>query len=563
MAIDKNAFEQHLAKLKLEYTAQLPQKLDTIKADWEKLNTQWDNERLILLHRNIHSLIGTSGTFGFLELSKSARELETNIKPLLVDKTESINITEDTNSRVLAGIAKLFSLLQIIQGIDTSKEDEHILNKLAVTITEKNPQTTAIEKTLIYYVDDEIAGPSLLTQRLMGYGFKAKHFQTMTQLFSAINDIKPNLVILDLMMPDIKEAEIFTYAKKLSVYGIKTFILSGKDDFQSRLAAVRANTNAYLAKPADVTSLIALIRSTLNIGNEHIPKILIVDDQESAAGFYANVLNMAGMQATIETDPTKTIEHLKNNTPDLLILDLNMPEVSGDELAAVIRQQERYQAIPILFLSANAKPELKTSLLEIGSDDLLSKGMAPEELVCQVRSRVARAKSLSSMMYQDSLTGLLNHAQIQMAAERVFSHSKRKKIASSVVLIDIDTFKQVNDQFGHLAGDKVLKALAQLLQQRLRLTDYVGRFGGDEFMLVLPYTNINDASNLTNSLRKAFHSILFKEKDIDFTVTFSAGIAENIGMIDYIEQTKSADEALYRAKERGRNIICASLSGDH
>ena len=163
------------------------------------------------------------------------------------------------------------------------------------------------------------------------------------------------------------------------------------------------------------------------------------------------------------------------------------------------------------------------------------------------------------MMYQDSLTGLLNHAQIQLAAERVFQHCNRKGSMFTIAMIDIDKFKSVNDTYGHLTGDRVIKALSQLLQQRLRITDYIGRFGGEEFLLILPEINIHDTSNLLNGLRKAFSLIEFKENGVHFNVSFSAGIAENTGMKTFMEQIKMADEALYRAKERGRNVVCASL----
>jgi diguanylate cyclase (GGDEF)-like protein len=166
------------------------------------------------------------------------------------------------------------------------------------------------------------------------------------------------------------------------------------------------------------------------------------------------------------------------------------------------------------------------------------------------------------MMYQDSLTNLLNHAQIQLAAERVFMQCKRKSSTFTIAMIDIDKFKSINDTYGHLTGDRVIKALAQLLHQRLRITDYIGRFGGEEFLLVMPDMNVKDAGNLINNLRKAFAQIDFKENDVKFNVSFSAGIAENTGLASFMEQIKVADEALYRAKERGRNIVCASLAGD-
>jgi diguanylate cyclase (GGDEF)-like protein len=439
------------------------------------------------------------------------------------------------------------------QQTEKNRPDFSELNK---QLTQDLLSGTVAQDILIYYLDTETTAPELLLQNLMSYGFKSKHFRSMDEMLGAIEHKKPSLIIIDLLVPDASLGNIFNLAHRFVQKGIKVFIFSGKDDFNSRLLSVRAGIHSYVTKPADIPALVGMIRNHLNLNINKPTHILIVDDQVSVAEFYATILEQAGMKVTIEADPYEVLPIMHAYTPDLLLLDLNMPVVNGDELAAVIRQQERYQTIPILFISGNAHPDKKTDLLEIGSDDLLSKGMAPEELVRNVKSRVDRAKILTAMMYQDSLTGLLNHAQIQLAAERVFMQCKRKNSTFTIAMIDIDKFKSVNDTYGHLTGDRVIKALAQLLQQRLRITDYIGRFGGEEFLLIMPDMNISDAGNLLNNLRKSFSLINFKENNVSFNVTFSAGIAGNKDMNTFMEQIRIADEALYKAKKQGRNTVC-------
>jgi len=558
MTQEKSSFELHLEKLKKDYADQLPGKLSSIEADWQTLCGQWAPERILVLHRNVHSLIGTSGTFGFTSLSTSARELEIILKPLLDIKDPAYIPDQQLCDDVDHQIQKLFRILNPHKKADHNQRDR-ALGNLAQQLSDARQSGTVAQDILIFYLDDELAAPEMLIQNLISYGFKSKHFRTMPLLLDAIHKRKPSLVILDLMMPDISQEKIFTIARSIVDMGIKVFILSGHDDFHSRLASVRAGVQAYILKPADVPSLVGNIRNVLNLNIDKPAHILIVDDQEAVANFYAHIFQEVGMRVTIENNPLNALQLMETHIPDLLLLDLNMPDCSGDELAAVIRQYEQYQSIPILFLSADAAPERKTSLLEVGSDDLLSKGMPPTELVRQVKSRVERAKILTSMMYQDSLTGLLNHAQIQLAAERVFSQCQRNQGKFTIAMIDIDRFKSINDNYGHLTGDRVIKALAQLLEQRLRGTDYLGRFGGEEFMLVMPDINVQDAGKLINNLRKAFNAINFKEEELTFNVSFSAGIADNHSMKTFMEQIKMADEALYRAKHRGRNLVCASM----
>lgn len=569
MTSEKSSFELHLEKLKGEYKAQLPAKIEAIASDWQLLGKHWQPDLMVSLHRNVHSLIGTSGTFGFTDISKTARTLEGFLKPLLQQKDEQYQPDAELNNSVATLIKSLLSLISaettqekigttIVQ-LDEAAADFSELDK---QLTQTRNSGIVAQDILIYYLDNETATPEVLLQNLLSYGFKSKHFRSMTNLLDAIQHKQPSLVILDLMVPNISLEEIFDIARTFVERGIKVFIFSGKDDFTSRLHSVRAGIHSYVTKPADIPLLVGMIRNHLNLNINKPTHILIVDDQISIAEFYATILEEAGMKVTIETNPYEVLPILQSSMPDLLLMDLNMPDVNGDELAAVVRQQEQYQTIPILFLSANAHPDKKTDLLEIGSDDLLSKGIPPEELVRHVKSRVDRAKILTAMMYQDSLTGLLNHAQIQLAAERVFMQCKRKATIFTIAMIDIDKFKSVNDTYGHLTGDRVIKALAQLLQQRLRITDYIGRFGGEEFLLIMPDMNIHDAGNLINTLRKAFTLINFKEGGVSFNVSFSAGIAENTGLESFIEQIKIADEALYKAKERGRNVVCASLAGD-
>jgi diguanylate cyclase (GGDEF)-like protein len=517
---------------------------------------------MVTLHRNVHSLVGTSGTFGFSEISKSARELEDLLKTLLTDIKKP---DAEYSSRINAIIQQLSDL--VVQ--ELKQATQHTTDKNISEFSELNKQSsqplqpgTVAQDILIYYLDNEITAPELLLQNLMSYGFKSKHFLTIDQLLRAVYHKKPSLIIIDFMTPDTSLDTIFEHAKTFVQKGIKVFIFSGKDDFTSRLHSVRAGIHSYVTKPADIPALVGMIRNHLNLNINKPTHILIVDDQVSIAEFYATILEQAGMKVTIETNPYEVLSIMHTYTPDLLLLDLNMPVVNGDELAAVIRQIEQYQSTPILFISANAHPDKKTDLLEIGSDDLLSKGMPPEELVRNVKSRVDRAKILTAMMYQDSLTGLLNHAQIQLAAERVFMQSKRQNSTFTIAMIDIDKFKQVNDTHGHLSGDRVIKALAQLLQQRLRVTDYIGRFGGEEFLIIMPDMNINDAGHLLNNLRKAFALINFKENKVSFNVTFSAGIAVNTGMNTFMEQIKIADEAMYKAKKHGRNTVCTNMPAD-
>lgn len=575
MTNPSNQFEEQLQKLRNQYAAQLPEKIQAIINDWNSIsriagssnadttnpsvtsNTSDKEESIVTrLHRNIHSLIGTSGTFGFTALSQHARQVETTLKPFTQDTANQANLATISN-KIEGDLQKLLDLVADITGTR-----QHLVDRPELEFADENIPNVSnnpLNNTLIYYMDDNIASSSVLIENLKAYGFVAQHFHEPVSLLEKINQQKPALVILDLIVPDFSESWIFNLCNQLSSQQIKTFILSVKQDFECRLAAVRAGANAYIVKPADVPALVNIIRTELNINPVKPPHILLVDDQESILEYYSTVLQAAGMKVDISDNPLEVLDRLERQRPDLIVLDINMPLVKGDGLAAVIRQIPEYQSIPILFFSGDTHMDQKTQLLEIGSDDLLQKGMPIAELVSQIKSRVERAKILSSFMYEDSLTGLLNHGQIQLAAERSFSLAKRHNRLCSFVMIDLDNFKTINDTWGHQTGDKVIKAFSQLLQQRLRPSDYMGRYGGEEFMLVLAETSLQDAGNLTNELRKTFQQIEFIEGAQKFHVTFSAGVADNQLCNSAAEQIRKTDNALYKAKSNGKNKVCMHL----
>lgn len=177
-------------------------------------------------------------------------------------------------------------------------------------------------------------------------------------------------------------------------------------------------------------------------------------------------------------------------------------------------------------------------------------------MLATVEARVRRARILTSLMVRDGLTGLLNHTSIEEHLNRELGLQLRQGGELSYAMIDLDHFKQVNDQYGHAAGDRVIRGLARLLRQRFRQTDLLGRYGGEEFVVVLPATDVKLAARLLNEVREAFSHIRFSEGEKQFSVTFSAGVASAPPFNDVVTLQGEADRALYRAKQAGRNQVC-------
>lgn len=221
----------------------------------------------------------------------------------------------------------------------------------------------------------------------------------------------------------------------------------------------------------------------------------------------------------------------------------------------MIRQYDEWVALPIVYLSAETDLDEQIRALGRGADDFLTKPISDAQLVAAVKVRAARSRQLGDLMSKDSLTGLLKHARIKEEVENELQRARRHDKPVCVVMTDIDHFKKVNDTYGHAAGDRVIKALAQLLKQRLRKTDAIGRYGGEEFAIVLPECAPDSAKATMDDIRQRFAALRFIQGEQEFSVTLSAGIASSEAGDSPGQLLVAADEALYQAKHGGRNQV--------
>lgn len=239
--------------------------------------------------------------------------------------------------------------------------------------------------------------------------------------------------------------------------------------------------------------------------------------------------------------------------PDMVLMDLYLPGCTGVELAQVIRQDRSYVSMPIVFLSTDTDVERQLEALDTGGDDFLTKPIGDQYLISAVQSRARRSRILDSVVSRDSLTGLLKHTRIKELLDTEVERVRRSGSALAVAMIDLDRFKAVNDNYGHQSGDAVLKSLARLLRERLRSADSAGRYGGEEFLAILPDTDAEGARRVMDEIREAFVGLEHESgvNDQVFQVTLSVGIAEFRGDVSAEALTTAADRALYRAKEGG------------
>jgi diguanylate cyclase (GGDEF)-like protein len=285
-------------------------------------------------------------------------------------------------------------------------------------------------------------------------------------------------------------------------------------------------------------------------------KVLIIEDQHSVASYYQMVLKLSGIEAQIAPHPDHVLEQMREYHPDLILMNTYLPDINAADLVRVIRQIEEFVSIPIIFLSSEDSFDKKIEALDVGGDDFLVKPIKASHLMAVVQSRLERSKTLRSFMVRDSLTNLLNHTTFRNVLSQEVHRCKRQSAEMAMAMMDIDHFKVVNDTYGHAAGDSALKGLSRLLKQRLRRSDIVGRYGGDEFVALLIDCGAMQAMNIMDEIRVHFSEIKFyPNKAKSLSLTFSCGISTFPEYQSAESLSDSADQALYIAKAGERNRI--------
>ncbi|EDZ63466.1 response regulator receiver modulated diguanylate cyclase [Sulfurimonas gotlandica GD1] len=283
--------------------------------------------------------------------------------------------------------------------------------------------------------------------------------------------------------------------------------------------------------------------------------VLIVDDVASNVQILAEVLKDE-YHIKVAVDGRSAIElSTKKPYPDLILLDVNMPDMDGYDVLRELKRCVGSDSVPVIFVTGNDTEEDEEKGLLLGAVDYIKKPIHPAIVKARVRTQVTLKKQRDELIYNavhDQLTGLYNRNHLVLEGERKFSRAFRKNDKLSVMMIDIDHFKIVNDTHGHLTGDLVLKEVASLLIQDNRTEDFSARFGGEEFIVVLDGCSKEDAKEKAETLRKKIEEL----NPADIKVTASFGISElNKEHNSFESLLRAADSALYSAKSSGRNCV--------
>ncbi|WP_142848654.1 diguanylate cyclase [Telmatospirillum sp. J64-1] len=487
-----------------------------------------------------HCLTGTSGTVGCTQIHQTSAPLESALRQL---RNERSLPSPEARAQISLWISELRDIWY--------KGDASIMLPAKPGKGAEAPPSSDRRVVLLIGKDADPA----LNRQLTLFGYDVRACPSGAEALAKLAEIKPCAAVMDMGQGGTWD---YALAELKQIAGtVPTIAVAAPGGIGDRLTAVRAGCQAYLTKPVDGDDLVQCLDG-LTRGDQNIPyRVLIVDDDPVLARSFSLTLRGVGMEVDVLCQPFGILDKLAEFRPDLVLMDVYMPGCTGIELAQVVRQHKEHLGLPIVFLSVEKDLDMGLTAKTLVGDEFLNKPIAPSHLAAHVTSRIRRARQLRAVMDCDSLTGLLNHVRIKDRLSAEIARARRQNTLLSFALIDLDHFKQVNDRLGHLAGDRVIKALSTMLTRRLRASDVIGRYGGEEFAVILPDTPPDRAMEVLDRLRESFGSLHHGSEESGFKVTLSCGVAHWNSGLDVEGFIHAADTALYAAKRSGRNRVAA------
>ncbi len=536
---------ERIRALSAEFASTLRESVGEVRDAWTNLPHNSDYsagaESISRIQDIAHGLAGAGKSFGFPKISQTAAPLDSLFRLLLENKA---TLTEEEVDQ----IDLLISDLE--RAVDEPGETV-VLDDLNVTFDPSVGNST-FHVLLFGDLDPESAALAVLNE--IGYD--------LTQIK---NETPPGSVIAGdpavLLATVSSMQDALAWLKKHDLEELVPIAAIGEHGgFTERLQSVRHGATDFMVTPLERDDVFARM-STIEESLTGAPlRVVVMEDDETLAKFYQLTLEHAGMHVRIVSDPSTLLNELASMAADIIVMDLYLGSCTGLELAQIVRQFPAYTTVPILFLSTESRIALQLEARHLGADDFLVKPLKPSQLVSAVTSRALRYRDLKKLTDRDSLTGLLNHTNILRALEREISAAARTKTDVVMAMVDIDHFKNVNDTYGHAVGDQVLLRVTHMLRNRLRRVDHVGRYGGEEFAVVMPNTDVETATSILEELRETCAAMVHETENGSFSITFSADIASFPDFKTGADMNSAADARLYDAKNNGRNrIVTADL----
>ena len=333
------------------------------------------------------------------------------------------------------------------------------------------------------------------------------------------------------------------------------FCLAVPKSLDATVTLLRAGADVTIQTEQETVTVLGRILDLLQSQEREPYRVLVVEDSATAVAMIQRSLGQHGIDSRPIGNPRDLLDAVEQYNPDLVLMDMYMPHCTGVEATRVLRQLTSYQSLPVVYLSSETDMGMQVEALRLGGDQFLTKPCNPVLLAAVVKTKIERYREMQRSSQNDSLTGLLNHSAAKGRLDQLAKSLRTATDGLCVAMLDIDHFKAINDTYGHPVGDQVIRSLAWLLKGRLRSSDIVGRYGGEEFLVALPGASLEEAHAVLDHIRADFATLPHAHAGGTLRAAFSCGIAAYPTWTSGNDLTRAADEALLDAKRLGRNRV--------
>jgi diguanylate cyclase (GGDEF)-like protein len=619
--MQKQEDTQQAAELRLAFLRHLPKRLDTLRKRGQRLSTQgWDINALTNLFRELQTLAGTCGRYGLLDIGERLFALERFLAPF----AERVAIPDAAQSEAFAAqLRELDPLIArhetqyggeptiaaAAQAAVLTVAPQQITNyPLQVTpppeywkrfgAASVRPAARAVpaakppgavpaaaatamaqpvaaphaampaqvaartEQRKVFHLSDGNPLACEVDQKIETTGYELTLLDSVEELKEVLAAFAPHLVIIDAPFLDSLESigEMVKSARARLGRRLSLLAFSDSGELPVRLRAMRAGADSFIPLPAQSSEVMGRIAELLDTDTADPFRVLIVEDDRSQAIFAESILRKAGMNTAAVTDPLAALDRLEGFNPELILMDLYMPNCSGMELTAIIREREAFINTPIVFLSGEHDEEKHFEALNAGGDDFLSKPIRPKHLISAVTNRVRRARSLGRRAQaqnpRDPVTGLYQRAHVLDRLNAMLASDEAAAQGGGLVYVEIDGAGQIRERVGLTIFDALLNQVGAFIASHVEAKDLAARYGDTSFVLLCHNGDDAALARMATDLRDRTAREVFEHEGKTLTVSLGFGIcAFATGLGDAGAMLNAAERALAEARAPGQNRI--------
>lgn len=479
--------------------------------------------------REAHKLAGILLTIGFPAGSRFAREIEDIL---------------ETGGRLSPAQSIRYSELAVALRLNLEKDARTAASLDAL----HSAQSRKAVSILLVDSDNDLA--ERLDAEALGSGARLSRAEDFVAAFTLIEQEHPDVVLANLSLSQSGQGG-FEFIEKLSARKppVPVIVLTSNDGLTDRVEVARRGGHGFLARSASPAHIIEAALKLVDRLHSGDSRVMAVDDDAEMLRLIASLLESRGVTVTTVSDPSTFWERLSACSPDLLVLDVDMPGLGGIDLCRVVRGDSRWSEMPILFLTGQTGPDVIQSVFEAGADDFISKPFAGPELLTRIFNRLERSRMRRRMQEVDALTGAFNRRKAEVMIKDFLDLARRHEQPFSLAALKMENLKEINASFGQAAGDVALDRAARRLRNAFRSEDVFARWGGKEFVVgMYGLARPDGVQRITSLLERICKDSYEAPGGCKFSVVMTAGVAE-------FPEDGSNIEELYQAADRARSSL--------